>query len=240
MWGCRSINPLNVFAKGIDGMVFLNLQGQLGNLWFARASYRRGCKPTKESVFIFIAIVLLHVVLIFIALNAKFKQREASVAPAFKMIYLSQEKPPDLLELHIPVVERASVKTTLVLPEIILEEQPALALPLDYPQSNYQLPNPNDAKYRDAFDPKMRQKLIDAQVINRPRAKEKSSSWTESDGRVFIDVGNGNCLVSMPKTDWRERGTNWGSTRCGKMDSEKMMDSVMADFESRKNPLKTK
>jgi hypothetical protein len=103
----------------------------------------------------------------------------------------------------------------------------------------YELPNANDAKYRDVFDPKLRQKLIDAEVFNKPRAKEKTNSWTEIDGRVFVDMGNGECLVSMRKVDSRERGTSWGMTRCGKTYSEKMMDSVMADFESRKNPLKT-
>jgi len=220
-------------------MDFLNLQGQLRNLWFARASYHRGRrKPAQESIFILIAIVLLHLVLIFIALNAKLKQRETSVAPAFKMIHLSQEKPPDQTELHIPVVERTSVKRSIVLSEIILEVQPALMLTFDKPQSNYELPNPNDAKYGDVFDPKIRQKLIEAQGLNRPPAKEKEGSWTTSDGRVFTEIGDGKCLVPKLKTDWRDRGTSYDTVRCGKNDSEKMMDRVNADLEARKHPLK--
>jgi hypothetical protein len=145
------------------------------------------------------------------------------------------------IEIERPDINFQTKVVDIKLPKIDINDDSLLHISLsDYPSDTpYELPNSNDAKYRDVFDPKMRQKLIDAQGLNRQRAKEKSSSWAESDGRVFIDMGNGNCLVSMAKTDSRERGTNWGSTRCGKTDSEKMMDSVMADFESRKHPLKT-
>jgi hypothetical protein len=143
--------------------------------------------------------------------------------------------------LHIPVVERASVKTTLVLPEIILEEQPALALPLDYPQSNYQLPNPNDAKYRDVFDPKMRQKLIDAQSLNIVRSAEKQKSWTASDGTIFLDNGDGQCRNSMPNSDTHSTATNWSTLTlnvpCSKDEGGRMMDNVNADLAARKHPL---
>jgi hypothetical protein len=89
------------------------------------------------------------------------------------------------------------------------------------------------------FDPKIRQKLIEARSLNRSPAKEKEGSWTTSDGRVFTEIGDGNCLVPKLKTDWRDRGTSYDTVRCGKNDSEKMMDNVLADFESRKNPPKT-
>ena len=82
--------------------------------------------------------------------------------------------------------------------------------------------------------------MIEAQSLNKPRAKEKSNSWTEADGRTFVDMGDGHCLVSMPKTDPRERGTNWGHARCGKTNSEKMIDNVAADLEARKHPLNSK
>lgn len=210
-------------------MVFLNLQGRFGDLWFARASYRRGRSAKPTSALVFLAIVFLHLVLIGISFNIKSKQREASSAPFFRMIYLSPQKPSVELEVIAPSVEFTSTKAPIV-PEIVIEEQSAPIVPFDT--------SSDSVINSQVFDPKMRQKLIDAQALNKPRAKEKSGSWTESDGRVFIDMGDGNCFVSMPKTDWRERGTNWGGTRCGKTDSEKMMDSVMADFESRKNPLK--
>jgi hypothetical protein len=232
---------LIVFTKDIGGMIFLNLQGQFGNLWLARANYRRGRKPTYESIFILIAIVLLHVALIFIALNAKFKQRETSVAPAFKMIYLSQEKPPDPLELHIPVVERASVKKSVVVPEIVLVEQPALVLLPDLPQSNYELSNPNDAKYGDVFDPKMRQKLIDAQSLNIVRSAENQKSWTASDGTIFLDNGDGQCRNSMPNSDTHSTATNWSTLTlnvpCSKDEGGRIMDNVNAALEARKHPL---
>lgn len=211
-------------------MVLLNLQGLLGDLWFARASYAHERTAKPKSVLVFFAIVLLHLGLIFIALNIKSKQRETASTPSFKMIYLSHQKPSVELEVEAPSVEFTSTKAPIV-PEIVIEEQSAPIVPFDTSSSDSVINS-------QVFDPKMRQKLIDAQALNKPRAKEKSGSWTESDGRVFIDMGDGNCFVSMPKTDWRERGTNWGGTRCGKTDSEKMMDSVMADFESRKNPLK--
>ena len=220
-------------------MDFLNLEGRTGYLWFAGASYAHERTAKPKSVLVFFAIVLLHLGLIFIALNIKSKQREMSVMPAFKMIYLSQEKPPAKTELNIPLIERVSIRASMVLPEVVFEELQELDLRIDTPSSDYVLPNPNDSKYRDVFDPKMRQKLIDSQTLNKPRTASKLSSWTESDGRVFTYMGDGKCLVSMPKVDSRERGTSWGMTRCGKTDSEKMMDSVMADFESRKNPLKT-
>ena len=86
---------------------------------------------------------------------------------------------------------------------------------------------------------KMRQKLIDAEIFNRARIKGQTSDWKEIDGRDFVAKGDGKCFVSMQQVDSRDRGKNWGGTRCGKTDSESMMDRVNADFESRKNPPKT-
>jgi hypothetical protein len=237
--GLQVYQSIDCFYKDIGEMVCLNLQGRLGDLWFARASYLQGRKSKSESIVIFIVIVFFHLALIVIALNSKIKHRETAVVPVFKMIYLLQEKPPDQTEPQIPVIEHVSINASVVVPEIIIDEQSALVIQLDFPQSNYQLLNPNETKYRDVFDPKAHQKLIDAQGFNRPRVTGKESSWTTSDGRVFTEIGDGNCLVPKLKTDWRDRGTSYDTVRCGKNDSEKMMDSVMADFESRKHPLKT-
>lgn len=220
-------------------MAFLNFRVWLGYSLPAHTGYHRGRSAKQNSIAVFFAITLLHLVLIVIAINSTLKQSGAVSTPSFKMIYLSQEKPPVPTELSTPIIESTSIKTSMVLPEIVIEEPPPMTLTLDRSLSNYPLLNPNDAKYRGVFDPKMRQKLSDAQHINRPKAKEKSNSWTAADGRVYIDMGDGNCMVSMQKMDSRERGTNWGGTRCGKNNSEKMMDNVMADFESRKHLLKT-
>ena len=220
-------------------MRFLNLQGRTGYLWFAGASYAHERTIKPKSVLVFFAIVLLHLVLIFIALNIKSKQREISVMPAFKMICLSQEKPPAKTELIIPIIERVSIRSSMVLPEVVFEERQELDLRIDTPSSDYVLPNPNDSKYRNVFDPKMRRKLIDAEIFNRARIRGQTSDWKESDGRDFADKGDGKCFVSMRQVDSRDRGKNWGGTRCGKTDSESMMDRVNADLESRKNPPKT-
>jgi len=220
-------------------MVFLNLQGRFGDLWFARASYLQGRKSKSGSIVIFIVIVFFHLALIVIALNSKIKHRETSVAPAFKMIHLSQVKPPDQIELHTPVVESISINASVVAPEIIIDEQSALVIQLDFPQSNYRLPNPNDAKYRDVFDPKVRQKLIAAEPFNRVLQSSSLKSWRTSGGQMVDEIGDGLCMTALPKTDSRDRGTAYTTFKCGPSDSEKMMDSVMADFESRKHPLKT-
>lgn len=221
---------MNVFTKGIGGMGFLNLQGRTSNLWFAGASYAHERTAKPKSVLVFFAIVLLHLVLIFIALNIKSKQREAASTPSFKMIYLSPQKLSVELEVKAPFVEFTSTKAPIV-PEIVIEEQSAPIVPFDTSPSD----SVNNSQ---VFDPKMRQKLIDAQIFNRARVKRQRDDWKENDGRDFVAKGDGKCFVSMQQVDSRDRGKNWGGTRCGKTDSESMMDRVNADLEARKHPLK--
>lgn len=232
---------MNVFAKGIGGMVFLNLQGRFVLLGSEPSKYSPKQQAKRNSISILITVVVAHAVLIFIVVIAKSEKVGGELQPILRMIQLSPEVEKAVIEIEKPEIGFQTNVVDIKLPKIDINDDSLLHISLSDYQSPtpYELPNPNDAKYRDVFDPKMRQKLIDAQAINKPRVKEESGSWTESDGRVFIDAGDGNCFASMPKTDWRERGTNWGSTRCGKTDSKKMMDSVMADFESRKHPLKT-
>jgi hypothetical protein len=232
---------LNAFAKGIVRMIFINLQGRFFLLGGEPYRYSPKQQAKRNSISILISVVVAHVVLIFIVFIAKNEKVGSELQPILQMIQLSPEVEKTAIEIEKPEISFQANVVDIKLPKIDINDDSLLRISLSDYQSPtpYEFPNPNDAKYRDVFDPKMRQKLIDAQAINKPRAKEKSGSWTESDGRVFIDMGDGNCFASMPKTDWRERGTNWGSTRCGKTDSKKMMDSVMADFESRKHPLKT-
>ncbi len=222
-------------------MTFLNLQGQFV-LWGSepyRYSPRQQAK--RKSISIFISVVVAHAVLIFIVVIAKSEKVGGELQPILQMIQLSSEVEKAVIEIEKPEISFQTNVVNVQLPKIDINDDSLLHISLSDYQSPtpYELPNPNDAKYRDVFDPKMRQKLIDAQAINKPRTASKPASWTESDGRVFTYIGDGKCLVSMPKVDSRERGTSWGMTRCGKTDSEKMMDSVMADFESRKNLLKT-
>lgn len=212
-------------------MVFLNLQGRLGDFGFARAGYTHERSAKPKSALVFFAIVFLHFALIFIALNIKSKQPEATSAPYFKMIYLSPQKPSVELEVKAPLLELSPTKTPMV-PEIVIEEYSAPIVSLEASPSN----SVNNSQ---VFDPKMRQKLSDAQPLNRTRFKAQLGNWKESDGRDFVAKDDGECFVSMRQVDSRDRGKNWGSTRCGKTDSESMMDRVNADVEARKHPLKT-
>ena len=221
-------------------MVILSQQGRLG---FPGGDFH-GRLPkyqTKRHSSIALTIIIVaHGLFIFIALSAKIKQREnLSVQPLLQLIQLQSEKK-FTSELEKPDVSFESNAIHIQVPELNLAETLLVKPDLSSYDSltPYELPNSTDTTHGNVFDPKLRQKLLDAERLNKPRAADKPKSWTEADGRTFVDMGNGRCLVSMPKVDSRDRGTNLGFTRCGKTDSEKMMDSVMADFESRKNPLK--
>lgn len=221
-------------------MAFLKLQGQFV-LWGSEP-YRYSPKQqaTRNSISIFISVVVAHAILICIVVIAKNEKVGSELQPIIQMIQLSPETKMAAIEMEKPDISFQTKVVDIKLPKIDINDDSLLHISLSDYQSPtpYELPNPNDAKYRDVFDPKMRQKLIDAQAINKPRAREKSGGWTESDGRDFVARGDGECFVSMLQVDSRDRGKNWGSTRCGKTDSESMMDRVNADFESRKNPLK--
>jgi hypothetical protein len=195
---------------------------------------------SKRKSFFAIVVLILHGIVILIFANLKHIQ-PSSLNSSLQMIQLKPEVVESVLVIEpsfdfhpqinypaIPGIEFDRVNQTDI--ELIhaLSDKP------------YELLDKNNTRYKNVFDPKLRQKLIDAQGFNAPRIVEKPSSWTEADGRTFVDTGNGNCLVSMFKADSRDRDTNWGHTRCGKSDSEGMMDDVMADFEARRNPLGSK
>lgn len=222
-------------------MAISSLQGQVGFIDTGFRGYSLKHRTKKNSGVIFIAIVIVHGLFIVVALTVSTKQKEnLPVQPLLQLIQLNKENVATP-ELELPVVNVQLNAIHIQLPQIDPNAFPPIHADLsDYKSAiPYELPNANDAKYRDVFDPKLRQKLIDAEVFNKPRTKEKTNSWTEIDGRTFVGMGNGECLVSMRKVDSRERGTNLGMTRCGKTDSEKMMDNVNADLEARKHPLKT-
>ena len=222
-------------------MAFLNLQGVFVLLGGEPYRYPPKQQAKRNSISVLMLVIVAHVVLVFIVVLAKSEKVSSELQPILQMIQLSPVVEKTVIEIEKPDISFQINVVDIKLPKIDINDDSLLHISLSDYQSPtpYELPNPNDVKYRDVFDPKMRQKLIDSQTLNKPRTASKPSSWTESDGRVFTDIGDGKCLVSMPKVDSRERGTSWGMTRCGKTDSEKMMDSVMADFESRKNPLKT-
>ncbi|RYY74723.1 MAG: hypothetical protein EOO52_10320 [Gammaproteobacteria bacterium] len=189
-----------------------------------------------NSIYAVAATVAIHslVILLFIKLKPIESRSNTST---LQMIRLRPHEAESVLIVKPPNINFKSRNINVNVPDISFADRVYTELDLiqSPPDIPYELPDPNNAKYRGVFDPKMRQKLLDAQRLNRPRANEKPESWTEADGRTFVDMGNGDCLVSMQKVDSRERGTNWGHTRCGKTDSEKTMDRVMADVESRKS-----
>jgi len=102
----------------------------------------------------------------------------------------------------------------------------------------YQLPDKNADLYPDVFDPRLRKKLQDAHANRKPVKKDLINTWVSGE-TTLAEVGDGECVASMPKTDSRDRGTSWSMIRvkCGKSDSEKMMDNINADLEARKHPL---
>lgn len=216
-------------------MGYFQLQERLGLFETVHFSSRRVSK--NQSSLVMGIIILVHAVIILLVLNVKIRQREYAPEKNLHMITVLS-KPVEL----IPEPDKPNVPEPrswqLVVPQIQFSEPTQSQLDTPLNDSSYELPSEASNQYQNVFDPKLRKKLIDAQSLNVPRKQAKSKNWTEADGRTFVDIGDGMCLVSMPIVDSRQRGTNWGMARCGKTDSEKMMDSVNADLEARKHPLK--
>lgn len=226
-------------------MEIFQLQGRLNSFVQGRISYSSKTALQHNSLRVLIIIVLAHLLLIFIAFNAKNRQHEFfPLETIMQLVQLQPEKAVSADEPEQLSIEFKNTPIHLALPELSsalnFTETYKVELDLSLPPSDqlYEFPDESFEQYKNVFDPKLRKKLIDAQVFNIPHKAEKPTTWTEIDGRVFIDMGNGQCFVSMQKIDSRERGTNWGFTRCGKTDSETMMDNITADLEARKHPLK--
>jgi len=168
-------------------------------------------------------------------LNEKSGLRKFASEKAIHMINVLPEPVKSISEPEKPDVIKPRI-TQLVLPSLQFSEPAQSQLDIPFDDSSYELPSELSHQHENIFDPKLRKKLIEAQRFNVLRQQEKVKSWTEADGRTFVDMGDGMCLVSMPQADSSARGTNWGMTRCGKTNSEKMMDNVNADFESRRHP----
>lgn len=190
----------------------------------------------RQSTLVLGVILLVHAFVIVLAFNDREKPQKS--VPEKILLLINVLPKPEEASSTLPELEVKPFQLPYLSHPSIQIAEPVMS-PLDIPinDSSYELPSKTSGQYENVFDPKVRQKLLDAQNLNKPRSKESVGSWTESDGRVFTYIGDGMCFVSMPKVDARDRGTNWGMTKCGKNDSEKAMDRVMADFESRKAPL---
>jgi hypothetical protein len=212
-------------------MEYFQLRGSLVN---SRGVYGR--TSTHQSSFAMAIILVAHALVIFWVLHDRARPRELVREQIFQLIRVmpvhveATTEPP---QLDLPGLRHVQV----IVSDIQFSEliSPPLNFPLNEPA--YELPSESSGDYGNVFDPKMRQKLLDAKTLNRARAQENSKTWTAIDGRTYIEMGDGICMVSMAKADSRDRANNWGYTTCGKDDSEKAIDRVMADFESRKAPL---
>jgi len=199
---------------------------------------------SKRISFFAIAITgIIHLVVALMFIFASNKNGVSLEQQSFLQVIKLKVKDPEInMELRSPSINFPIKIRPVILPTLDFDQSLHAELEKEYSNSDipYQLPDKNSELHKNVFDPKMRKKLIDAQGFNTPRKVEKSKSWTEADGRTFVDMGDGMCLVSMSKIDSHERGTGWGMTPCGRTDSEKMMDNVLADFEARRHPLNSK
>lgn len=188
--------------------------------------------PKHRSPLVFLFIILIHGVLIIFLLNQSLHSHKQPPQKVFQLIKLFPERKDRALEPHVPELPEVHPVMLIQAPILFFESKDSPSISPAYEPSDV-----SSGQYSGVFDPKMRQKLMDSQALNRPRTQEKSKTWTAIDDRTYIEMGDGVCMVSMAKTDSRDRATTWGFTRCGKNDSEKAMDRVMADYESRKAPL---
>lgn len=193
-------------------------------------AYRLGGIVSKSRVLkalLFLVMLCSHLFVVILLFNTRSQIPPADPTLIFQYVQVVPPKPgyPE------PVVNISvrPVNPTLFLPPDVLvievaEQAPAL-MPLVEAESGATI-----------FDPRLREKLNQARKPEGVSEFENGEHWEGADGRTYVYVGNGECMVSMAKMNWRERGAQWSATRvpCGKNDSEKMMDRVMADFESRK------
>ncbi|RYY01605.1 MAG: hypothetical protein EOO53_16525 [Gammaproteobacteria bacterium] len=197
----------------------------------------------RNSPKVLIVIILAHVFLIFIILNTKSKQLKD--LPSETVMQISEVKIQNNFSAFVPEIPdlNTGIKSfDLSLPDIKFNEAPRGPLDLSLPKisDSYELPDATSELYKDVFDPKLRKKLQEAHANRKPKKQNTINTWETSGGTTLVDMGDGECIASMPKVDSRQRGTNWSMLRvkCGKTDSEKMMDNVTADLEARKHPLK--
>ncbi|MET0357212.1 MAG: hypothetical protein ABW044_10565 [Cellvibrio sp.] len=202
------------------------------------ASADRGIK--LNSIYAIAITLIAHGVVILFLVNLKHIEPAVNNS-TIQMIQLKPEKVDAVLTVETPTIHFQSRAIHVDIPNIDFVDQGPADLRLIHSQSDipYELPGKNSDLYGDVFDPVLRKKLQEAHANRRPARKDAINTWV-SGATTMVDVGDGECIRSIPKTDSRERGTQWSMLRvkCGKSDSEKMMDNVTADLEARRHPLK--
>lgn len=226
----KSIVPM---TKGFVGMAISNFHGRLGSFGRDVGGYAPKYQAKKNSSITLIAILVAHGIFILIVLNTKTKQSEVLARqPLLQLIQLRPEVSVRL-ELEKPEISLQANSIHFQLPNIHINDPPQSPIS-SQSAATYELSDSSDTKHGDVFDPKVRNKLNESESFNRPRTADKAGTWVAIDGRTFVEMGDGNCLVSMQKGDWRDRAVNWGFTQCGKTDSEKTMDRINAEMAARK------
>ncbi|MES2675136.1 MAG: hypothetical protein V4660_12920 [Pseudomonadota bacterium] len=95
----------------------------------------------------------------------------------------------------------------------------------------------NEISPETIFDPRVRKRLQENSVTTRQSSGEGQFRY-DSSGNSMYETGNGNCMRANKKLDSQERGTTWSFVSCGKNDSEKMMDNIQRELDSKKGKLK--
>ncbi|HRH76142.1 MAG TPA: hypothetical protein PK129_02250 [Cellvibrionaceae bacterium] len=147
--------------------------------------------------------------------------------------YLADER---LLVLLLPAARTIST----LAPQVVIEvPTPAIRVPLpDFTVVNNAVVNTDAAPVNSApvlkppvqsswptiFDPRLRSRLGEAQ--QEVYETDKNNSWILSNGARVVEMGNGECIKSMPQLA-NERGTRWSLRfKCGKNASDTMADDI--------------
>lgn len=199
-----------------------------------------------KSPFIFCIIVVIHLLFIFIALTSKSSRKEdLSHESLLQVIMLRPQKPEFEFEPHVPEVNIRSYALQLEfhIPDVKYAEADISDLDLSAiePNVHYELPNINADKFKDVFDPRLRKQLQENhQVVSKAKIA-KMRTWNDGAGNTVAEVGEGDCIRSMPAVGGAlaSQGTTWSMVhfKCGKDESDRMMDNINADLEARKHPL---
>ena len=156
---------------------------------------------------------------------------------------LHPQKVVPTFEPHIPEVNirSDSLKLDFHIPDVkyIEIDKSGLDLSAVEPNMHYELPNKNEDRYKDVFDPRLRKRLQENYQVVSKAKESKLKNWTRSDGTIMVETGDGTCISKVP--DKNGVTTLWSmqlaGANCDKTQSEKMMDNINADLEARKHPL---
>lgn len=194
-----------------------------------------------KSFFIFFTIFVGHVFFIDMALNHNPRSAENSFHELLLQVsILHPQKVISEFDSRLPEanIRFESVQPDFQIPAIknIEIDKANLDLSID-PNTHYELPSPHSDRYANVFDPRLRKQLQENhQVVSKAKIA-KLRTWNDGSGNTVAEVGEGDCIRSMPGGDGV--GITWSTLhfKCGKDESDRMMDNINADLDARKHPL---